>query len=198
VALAAASCVAAGVGAVLYAVTAHPGLDLPAYVSEAGVPGYPHAGVFRAGILLLAAGLALLGAALARRAPLAAGLLVPAGVAAAGSGAVSCSDGCPLPPYEIATAADLLHGAASILAVAATVFAMLALARPGPDRLLRWLSLVAAGAALPLSGAVGLAMLLGGHGATIGMLQRLLLAIIGAWLLSTALRLGQGDPADRA
>jgi Protein of unknown function (DUF998) len=189
-AAAAAVCTAGGAISVTSAVTGAPGLSLRTYVSEAGVLGYPHATAFRAGILALAAGLALLGVALLlRRAPLAPALLFAAAAAAVPAGAVRCTGGCPLPPYEMTTAEDAVHGAASVLAVGAAVGAMLALARSGQDRFLRIAARVAAAPVLPLGVVVGLALLLLGRGVVIGVIERALLAIVGAWLLTTALRL---------
>jgi hypothetical protein len=194
----AAGCVALGATIILYAVTAAPGLPLHTYVSEAGVPTYPHAGAFRLGIFLLAAGLALLGGALTPAAPVAGALLLLAGAATVGSGTVSCSDGCPLPPYEITTAPDVIHAAASVLAVGATVLGMAALARPGPDRVLRACALGALALAGPLSAGVGLAMLLAGRGTAIGVLERALLTVTATWLVLTAARVAVPAPDARS
>ena len=103
------------------------------------------------------------------------------------SGAVTCSAGCPLPPFERATAADLVHGGASIAATASVVLAMVTLAVSGPaGPALRRLAGLAAAVALPLCAAVGLAMLVLGRGAVVGVLERLVLALAVLWGLSTA------------
>ncbi|MFC7550184.1 DUF998 domain-containing protein [Plantactinospora sp. GCM10030261] len=123
-------------------------------------------------------------------------LLVAGAVATAVSGTVSCSDGCPLPPYDRVTVADLVHGGASIAAVAACVFAMLAVALTTVDPVRLRVSVTAAAVALPLSAAVGLAMLTQGRGTTVGLLERLLLADIVWWAvcLATVLALSRSRP----
>ncbi|MGW4497247.1 DUF998 domain-containing protein [Micromonospora sp. NPDC004336] len=184
---AAAGCAAAGTVAVTVAVVAGPGPGLTGYVSEAGVTDSPYAPAYRIGVFALAAALLLLAAALPARLRVAAGLLAAGSVCTLVSGAVACSEGCPLPPYERATAADLVHGGASIVAVAAVVLAMLAIAfLPGAGRALRRLAAGAAAAALPLAGAVGLAMLAVGRGALVGVLERLLLLVAVLWAAATA------------
>ncbi|TBL27597.1 DUF998 domain-containing protein [Verrucosispora sp. SN26_14.1] len=122
--------------------------------------------------------------------PGAVALLVAAALCTLLSGAVTCSAGCPLPPFEPATVADLVHGAASVAATATVVFAMVALAlAPQADRRLRRPATVAAVVALPLAGAVGLAMLFVGRGSLVGVLERLLLAVAVVWGVATALAL---------
>ncbi|WP_444950316.1 DUF998 domain-containing protein [Micromonospora ureilytica] len=185
---AAAGCTVAGAVAVTLAVVAGPGPGLTGYVSEAGIAGSAHAATYRIGILALAGALLLIGAALPPGVWAAAPALLATGaVFTAVSGAVTCSDGCPLPPFERATAADLVHGGASIAATAAVVFAMITLAVSGPaGRTVRRLAGVAAALALPLSATVGLAMLVVGRGPLVGVLERLILALAVLWGLSTA------------
>jgi hypothetical protein len=159
----------------------------------------------------LAVALLLLAAALPGALRVAAGLLAAAAAGTAVSATVNCSVGCPLPPFESATTADLVHGGASIAAVACCVFAMLTLAvAPAPAGLARLprvaglvgrlpaapatagrLALVAVLAALPLSALVGLAMLGLGRGTVVGVLERLLLLVIACWLVGTALALAR-------
>ncbi|MFG2008242.1 DUF998 domain-containing protein [Micromonospora sp. NPDC048868] len=179
---AAAACVVAGAVAVTVAVVAGPGPGLTGYVSEAGVTDSAYAPAYRIGVFALAAGLLLLAAALSPVLRAAAGLLAAGSVFALVSGAVTCSAGCPLPPFERATTADLVHGAASILAVAAVVLAMLAvmLTRAAPSALRR-LAAVALAAALPLAGATAVAMLFVGRGGLIAVLERLLLLVAVLW-----------------
>ncbi|MEU5550851.1 DUF998 domain-containing protein [Micromonospora sp. NPDC047793] len=130
--------------------------------------------------------------------PGAVALLVAAALCTLLSGAVTCSAGCPLPPFEPATVADLVHGAASVAATATVVFAMVALAlAPQADRRLCRPATVAAVVALPLAGAVGLAMLFVGRGSLVGVLERLLLAVAILWGLTTALTLAAGRRTDR-
>jgi hypothetical protein len=185
---AAVGCILAGAVAVTLAVVAGPGPGLTGYVSEAGIAGSTHAATYRIGILALAGALLLIGAALPPGVWVASPALLATGaVLTAVSGAVTCSDGCPLPPFERATAADLVHGGASIAATAAVVFAMLTLAVSGPvGPTVRRLAGVAAVLALPLCATVGLAMLVIGRGPLIGVLERLILAIAVLWGLGTA------------
>ncbi|MEV5764292.1 DUF998 domain-containing protein [Micromonospora sp. NPDC052213] len=184
---AATGCIVAGATAVTVAVIAGPGPGLTGYVSEAGVTDSAYAPAYRIGVFALAAALLLLAAALPAGLRAAAALLAAGSVCTLVSGAVTCSAGCPLPPFERATAADLVHGGASIVATAAVVFAMLAIAfPPGADRSLRRLAAGAAAVALPLAGLVGLAMLAVGRGALVGVLERLLLLVALLWAATTA------------
>lgn len=186
----AAIAVTTGVAAVALAVVAGPGPGLTGYVSEAGVASSGYASTYRLGVFGLAAGLLLLAAALPTPLRLASALLVAAAGATTLSGAVTCSDGCPLPPFEPATSADLVHGGASVTAVAACVFAILAVAASGRAPLvLRRVSAGAAAVALPLSAAVGLAMLTLGRGTVVGVVERVLLAVVALWVITTALAL---------
>ncbi|MGW5670513.1 DUF998 domain-containing protein [Micromonospora sp. NPDC003776] len=188
---AAAGCVLAGSVAVTVAVVAGPGPGLTGYVSEAGVTDSGYAGAYRIGVFALAAALLLLAVALPPALRAAAVLLAAGGVGTVLSGAVACSAGCPLPPFEAATVADLVHGGASIAATAAVVFAMLVLlVSPAAARPLRRIAGVAAALALPLSAAVGVAMLAVGRGGLVGVLERLLLAVAAGWGLATAAALG--------
>lgn len=176
-----------GTVAVVVAVAAGPGPGLTGYVSEAGIADSGYAPTYRIGVFALSAALLLLAVALAAAARPAAVLLAAGSFCTMLSGAVTCSDGCPLPPFERATTADLVHGGASVVAVASVVFAMLAVvlcSAAGP--LLRRVAAVGALVALPLAAAVGLAMLVVGRGATVGVLERLLLAEIVGWGLATA------------
>ncbi|MDG4785649.1 DUF998 domain-containing protein [Micromonospora sp. WMMD1102] len=133
VAFGAAACVLVGTVAVAVAVFAGPAPDLGGYVSEAGASGSSTVWPYRIGLLAVAAGQVLLGAALPRWLRLASGLLLASAVATALSAGVSCRAQCPLPPFDRVTLADLVHGGASIAAVAGTVFAMLAVAGPPRD-----------------------------------------------------------------
>jgi hypothetical protein len=180
-------CVTAGAVAVAVAVITGPGPGLTGYVSEAGIASSGYASTYRFGVFGLAAGLLLLAAALPAALRLAAVLLAVGAGATALSGAVTCSNGCPLPPLERTTTADLVHGGASIAAVATCVFAILALAasRAAP-RALRRVSAGAVAVALPLSAAVGLAMLTLGRGTVVGAVERVLLGVVALWLLAAA------------
>ncbi|WP_431935140.1 DUF998 domain-containing protein [Micromonospora sp. RP3T] len=191
----AAACVLAGAVAVTVAVIAGPGPGPTGYVSEAGVADSGYAGAYRMGIFTLAAALLLLAGALPAVARAASVLLGVGAVATVLSGTVTCSAGCPLPPFEAATVADLVHGGASIAATAAVVFAMLALVCcPAAGAALRRVAAVGAALALPLAGAVGLAMLLVGRGTLVGVLERVLLGATAAWGLTTAVVLVRRGP----
>ncbi|MEV0328318.1 DUF998 domain-containing protein [Micromonospora echinospora] len=186
----AAACVLGGAIAVVVAVVAGPGPGLTGYVSEAGVTDSGYAPTYRAGVFALAAGLLLLAVALPAAARPAAALLVAGSACTLLSGAVTCSDGCPLPPFERATTADLVHGGASIAGVAAVVFAMVAVALCSAAGMrVRRVAAVGALVALPLAAAVGLAMLVVGRSALVGVLERLLLAETVGWGLATAVLL---------
>jgi Protein of unknown function (DUF998) len=182
-----------GATTMLVALVAAPGPSLRGYVSEAGTAGRPTATAYRVGLVVLAVGVALLGAAL-RPVPgfravarTVAPALFTAAVLAGTSGTVPCTDRCPLPPFEPTTWADVVHSAASILGVAVLAFAMVALAlspefRAAPRRL----AACAAGLTVPLGAALGLTMLLAGRGPVGAVLERLLLAVAVSWLVGAA------------
>ncbi|MET8232290.1 DUF998 domain-containing protein [Micromonospora sp. NPDC005298] len=183
----AAGCTLAGAVAVIVAVLAGPGPGLTGYVSEAGIAGSGHAATYRIGVLALAGALLLIAAALPPGIRVASALLAVGAVCTAVSGAVTCSAGCPLPPFEETTVADLVHGGASIAATAAVVLSMVALAVSGAaGRTVRRLGAWAAVLALPLCAAVGLGMLVVGRGALVGVLERLVLALAVLWGVATA------------
>lgn len=194
---AAAGCTLAGAGAVTTAVLAGPGPGFAGYVSEAGIAGSGHAPMYRIGVFALATGLLLLAVALPPQLRVAAALLGAGSASTALSGAVTCSAGCPLPPFERATVADLVHGGASIAATAAVVLAMVAvtICRAAGGRLRR-ISAVAAALALPLCAVIGLAMLLVGRSTLVGVLERVVLAIAVLWGLATAVTVGLAHPAE--
>lgn len=220
-AAAAAASATAGAVAITIAVANDPALRLTGYVSEAGTRSAGHPTAYRWGMLGLAAALTLLAAALppapdtvddhppgrlaaARLAAgriaggrLAAVLLGVAAAATAVSASVACSDGCPLPPDERTTGADLIHATASVGAVAACVLAILVVAgwpEPSPPRSTARATAVLA---LPLSAAVGLAMAAVGNGTLTGILERSLLTVTTGWLIWTSLRLAHHPPTGR-
>ncbi|HEY0700509.1 MAG TPA: DUF998 domain-containing protein [Micromonospora sp.] len=183
----------AGAVAVTVAVVAGPGPGLTGYVSEAGIAGSRYATTYRWGILALAAGLLLLALALPRVLRYPAGLLGVAAVSTVVSGAVTCSAGCPLPPFEATTVADLVHGAASIAAAAACVFAMFLLtvsAHTPPA--LRRVSATATAVALPLALSVAVGMVTVGRGSLVGGLERLFLADAVLWVATGSVTLATG------
>ncbi|MEU4214645.1 DUF998 domain-containing protein [Actinoplanes sp. NPDC026623] len=183
----------------LLALVAAPGPWLQGYVSEAGIAGLPLAAPYRLGLVLLAGGAGLLGLALRHRSRLAALLLGGAAAFAAASGAVPCSSGCPLPPYEPATAGDVVHAGATVVASFLLAGAMVTVARtPAPARRL---AAVAAALIVPLGGALGLIMLLVGRDPAGAILERLVLLVAVGWLVGTALLTALGpapSPASKA
>jgi cytochrome bd-type quinol oxidase subunit 2 len=96
---------------------------------------------------------------------------------------VSCTPGCPLPPYESPSPADLVHAAASASALTLAAIAMLLMARASDchERLCR-VSRVCARVTVPLLAAAGLAMLIVGRGYVTGVLERMALVASLAWL----------------
>jgi hypothetical protein len=184
---AAAGAVTLGATVMLVALVATPGQWWRGYVSEAGVPGQPHAGAYRAGLLLLAAGVAVLGRVV--RVPLVAAGLPVSALLAGTSAVVPCTTGCPLPPYEPTTATDVVHASAGILGMALLAGAMVLMwLAPGPQT--RVSRIVAAGAAVltvPLGIAFGLNLLLAGRDLTGAVLERILLVVSVCWLVGTAL-----------
>jgi hypothetical protein len=171
------------------------GLDGPGfsgYVSEAGVHGRPFAGLYRSGILALAGAAGALAVAYRRlvlvAAPLA--LAVPAMLV---SGTVSCTPGCPLPPYETTTAGDLVHAVGSIAGVGLCALAMATLAWTGgaAARRLSWIA-VAIGWPLLVGTAVAIAAV--GRSALTGWLERLGLLACVAWLIAAALARARTEP----
>ena len=188
---AAAACLLAGTVTVALAVVAGPSAGLTGYVSEAGVGTGRYATAYRLGVFAVAVGLLLLAAALPTVLRPAAALLAASAVGTGLSASVACSPGCPLPPFEATTTADLVHGGASIAAVASAVFAMLAMAWPGTGGpALRRLGIIGAAVALPLSVTIGLAMLTLGRGAVVGVVERMLLGLTALWLIISALTVG--------
>jgi uncharacterized protein DUF998 len=178
-------------GAILMvvALVAAPGPWSSGYVSEAGTPDRPLAVAYRIGVIVLAAGVALLGVAVHRQAPPAAALLGLAAVLAATSGSVACTSQCPLPPFEPTTAADVVHAAAAIAGMAMLAAAMGAIMLSSADRVLRRLAAAGAVLTVPTGAALGLTMLFLGRGTLVAVLERILLAIAISWLIGTSILL---------
>jgi hypothetical protein len=180
VAVAAALTVTIGAVAMLVALVAAPGSWLAGYVSEAGTAGMPYAIPYRAGLIILALGVALLGSA----------VRVPALFAAAGlagiSGAVPCSNQCPLPPYEPTTLADVIHAGATILGLLTLAAAMALLWYADERPLVRRLSAYSATVIIPLGAVLGLTMVFVGRGGLGAALERLTLVVAVTWLVGVA------------
>jgi len=183
--IAAAATVAAGLG-VLATAIASAGVDITAYVSEGGIPGAPHAGLFRAGVWLTAAALALLAGPARGTVPLAGLAFALAAPAVVVSGAVACSPGCPLPPFERSTGADLVHAGASIAALLLCGLAMLLYALQPVDAPLRRAARVGVAVAAPLFALTAVGLLFVGQGLFTASLERAALLATSAWLLCTA------------
>ncbi len=194
---AAGAAVGAGAVVMLVALVAAPGSWLVAYVSEAGPAAQPYAGPYRWGLYLLALGVALLGAAFAEQsygparrlrnpAVTVAALLAAAAMMAGTSAAVSCTDRCPLPPFEPTTPADVVHTGASIVGMALLAAAMVTVALCDPRPAMRRFAAVGAVCTVPLAGALGLTMLFAGRGPLVAVLERLLLVMAVSWLIGTS------------
>lgn len=194
---AAAVAILAGAAAATTAVARLPD-PLRQYVSEAGIPGAATADLYLVGLLLVAAGVGLLAAALARLPwPVWAPLLIAVPMTVT-SGLVPCTAGCPLPPYEPTTAVDLVHAGASILAVVATLATMLALVFLGDRPALRRGATIGLLVALPQAVALLAGMLVIGRDPLTAVLERTLLVSLAGWMLWTAVRSRPGDPAPPA
>ncbi|MEV4511668.1 DUF998 domain-containing protein [Dactylosporangium sp. NPDC049525] len=172
------------------------------YVSESGVAGAPHPTLYRVSMLVLAASLALL-AVPARHTGTTRLLLpgrlataVPAGLAAAAlalaaplaalSGAVTCSPGCPLPPYESPQPRDLIHATGAIGALLLCALAILVYATQPDATTLRRAGRLGVLLAFPplILSAIGILLL--GRGLFTGLMERAALAAVSAWLVHTA------------
>ncbi|WP_433211118.1 DUF998 domain-containing protein [Dactylosporangium sp. CS-047395] len=182
---AAASAVAGGLGAAGLSL-AVAGSPWSAYVSESGVPGAPRAWLYSLSLALLALSLALL-AVPARRVLSLLGLsLAAAAPLAALSGAVHCSPGCPLPPYETPAPRDLIHAAAAIGALLLCALAILLYSLLPPPS--RWTGLLGVVIAYPplLVSAAGI--LFAGRSLLTGIAERVSLIAVSAWVIFAALR----------
>ncbi|WP_327008070.1 DUF998 domain-containing protein [Dactylosporangium sp. NBC_01737] len=172
------------------------------YVSESGVAGAPHPTLYRVSMVLLAASLALLAVparhtgaarllvpgrlALAVPAGLAAAALALAAPLAALAGAVTCSPGCPLPPYESPQPRDLVHATGAIGALLLCALAILVYATQPDATTLRRAGRLGVLLAFPplILSAIGILLL--GRGLFTGLMERAALAAVSAWLVHTA------------
>ena len=155
-------------------------LELFRYVSEAGVAGTPTATLYRVSVWLIAAAFALLAVSTRH---VAFALAAPAAVV---SGAVRCSAGCPLPPFEKPTADDLVHAGASIVALLLCGFLMLWYGVQTVDSPQRRVARAGLVIALPLLALSAVALVVVGRGPLTGVLERLALIATSAWLVATA------------
>lgn len=162
------------------------------YVSESGVAGTPHAGLYRLSVLAVAGAAGLLAWLLRHTVWSAATLLGAATPLVALSAAVSCTTGCPLPPYEQTTGTDLAHAAASLAGVACCALAMLQLARLAAPGRLRSVTRLALAVCWPPLVGTAVLILLVGRGPVTGQVERFALAACIAWLIATAALLIRG------
>ncbi len=179
----------AAMGGLFVAVGGTPGLQVSGYVSELGAQGAPWARAYRAAILALGVGLALLAVAYQPVSALAATALVFAAAFATVSALVRCTPGCPLPPQVAATPADIVHASASIAAFVLAACAMLGLARVAADpvaRLCRYAVVLVTALGTP----VGVGMVLVGRGLFTGVLERAMMAVAIAWLIGVSVLAG--------
>ncbi|WP_432832078.1 DUF998 domain-containing protein [Dactylosporangium sp. CA-092794] len=158
------------------------------YVSESGVPGAPHAGLYRASMVLLAVSLGLLAVPARRACALIGGSLALAAPLAFVSAAVHCSPGCPLPPYEAPAARDLVHAGGAIGALLLCGLAILLYSLLPADRLLRRTGWVGAAIAYPPLVLSAFGILFVGRSLFTGVLERAALVGVSAWLVLTAAR----------
>ncbi|NUT03798.1 MAG: DUF998 domain-containing protein [Hamadaea sp.] len=161
--------------------------SLADYVSASAVPEQPHTLAYRLGIFGLAATAALL--AVATRSIVALPLAVAVPMIAL-SGAVTCTPGCPLPPYEQTTAQDLVHATTSVLGVGLCALAMLAGAWRGSR-----LSKIAIFVTWPLLAGTAIGIVAVGRGPVTGVLERLGLIACVMWLVGFALGYAARGPS---
>ncbi|GAA1423605.1 DUF998 domain-containing protein [Catellatospora coxensis] len=179
----------AGTAAVMYALGVLPEPWTRGYISEGGVATSPRDGIYRAGILALAGSLALLGVALRRLVPFVYAIAVAAGAFGAVSSAVSCTPGCPLPPYEPSTAPDLVHAGASVLAVGLAVVAMAVVALISLQPMLRTTARVFLAVTLPPALLLVFGLLAIGRGLFTSVLERVAVAPVVVWVAATGVLL---------
>ncbi|MEV6595282.1 DUF998 domain-containing protein [Actinoplanes sp. NPDC051346] len=176
-----------GASVMLGALVAAPGSWLLGYVSEAGTAAAPWASAYRWGLIVLSVGVLLLALALRPQSRRVAALLGGTALFAVTSGAVPCTNRCPLPPFEPTTANDVVHSAASIAGMVLLAGAMLLVSISTAFRLAaRRLAGVHAALTFPLGGGLGLIMLFVGRGTAGAILERILLAVAVSWLIGTA------------
>jgi hypothetical protein len=174
---------AAGSLGLFVAVSARP--DLRSYVSETGVAGAPGATLYRLSMLTLAVAVGLLAFALRPVAGVAAAALGAAVPFAGVSGSVTCTPGCPLPPFERSTPADLVHAGASIAALSLSTLAMLVACAAEPSALRR-VSRFALAVTLPPLAMAGFAIFFLGRGLIAGVTERAAMVGTLAWVVAVA------------
>ena len=176
----------AAAGSLGFAVAVVGRSDVRAFVSESGVAGAPGATLYRLSVVCLAAACGLLAFALRPVAGLASAALGAAAPFAGLSGAVRCTPGCPLPPYERSTPADLVHAGSSIAALSLSTLAMLLLAWSAESSALRAVSRFALALTLPVLVAAGFAIFAIGRGLAAGVTERAGVFGTLGWLVAAA------------
>jgi hypothetical protein len=185
------------VGAALVLV-AMEGRRFTGYVSEAGVMTEPGARTYRFGLLLIAGALLLLSVAVRPETWIATALLAGAALTTTVSASVPCSAGCPLPPYEEATGADLVHAGASIIGVGLVALTLAALAIWARDPWLRGIGRIGAGLLIPLGITIGVCMLTVGRGQATSVLERTILGIAVVVCVAIGVRTATRTPVTDA
>lgn len=163
-------------------------LGLGRYVSEGGIPGAPHAWLYRVSVWLIAAALALL--APGARAPLATLAFAVAAPAAFISGAVSCSPGCPLPPFEHPTTGDLIHAGGTIVALLLCGFIMMVYCFAAPEPPLRYVGRAGLALVAPVLGLAAIGVAFVGRSLYSGVTERAALAVTSLWLIAVSVAQG--------
>ncbi|MBM2614467.1 DUF998 domain-containing protein [Actinoplanes sp. LDG1-06] len=189
-----AAAVVTGAVVMLVALVAPDGSWWDGYVSEAGTAGQPYAIPYRFGLVLLAAGVALIGQALRELRLASTAMVVAAGLAAT-SGLVACTDRCPLPPYEPTTFADVVHAAASVLGMLVLAGAMALVWLSDLRTAVTRLAGVAVAVTVPLGAVLGLLMLFVGRSDFGALVERAVLFVAVCWLTGTGLLMGIRRPA---
>ena len=171
-----------------------PGLRLRGYVSELGEIGAPWAGTYRAAILALALSLALMTVAVRPLSGYAALALGGAAPLAGVSAVVRCTPGCPLPPTEKSTPADVLHAVVSIAGFTLAACAMLVLALSTVDAVVRRLSGWTLTLMIALGVPVGVGIATVGRGVLTGVLERAMITVDFCWLVALSAILARREP----
>jgi len=184
-ALARAAIIAVGFGAM---VLADVRMGFPVFVSESATRVAPGAVQFRAGLWAVTVGILLLSFAVRRSDALAAMVLAfLAAPAAFTSGLITCTPGCPLPPYSATTNGNLLHAGASIVSLAALGLTIMLISFRQPTTVLGQVARLAQPYAVLLLSATAVALVVLGHQPLTGVLERASLAVVFGWLLVTSI-----------
>jgi hypothetical protein len=181
--------------ALLVVAAGTPGLRIRGSVSQLGAVGEPLADTYRVAIYAIAVAVGLLAFAVAPVSlPAGFALATVAGLGAL-SAAVRCTPGCPLPPEPTASAADVVHVAASVAAFVGLAVAMLLLALSGRDRLAN-VCRTCVVLMIALGTPVGVALLVTGEGLLNGVFERAMMAVALAWLVLTAVLAARPSTVD--